>query len=783
MNEEFVSYLNDGTERITELFLTSSVDEAERKKIIAMYIGRIRDNLSSGAAMGDSVQMIDTVCIGAIDERITELLGMEKLNAGQCDAGAGLCERLEALIARFKEKHWKLPLLNNVNTKKCAGIFNKKKSDIDLRDRIVDSDIRLTEMIGQARSDFSIPLCEKACALIAEIKQDITECREKGMPVPAMNNSDLDKCLEEINGIKEKLQERSGIIDKIVENDKRFDEFELAGIHEHPKRWDDVLELCSEQRALFEELSSKGWKIPDQINTSPLTTEDRISLYIKMMKTDEAISAAGSDNVALLKNCMEQKNSINECSANGWGIPVLANPDPSETYNEALKRTGKIELKRVANIVLKISAVLAALILIFLIIVAIVFLIRHVRIPFDSEDVEGEGLEDIQEALEDAGFKDIELIPVTGGWAESYVVKEVLIDDEPEYSKGEFVEPDVEVSISYYSSGRINVTSIMEGWEVTDVNSLTGSLSDAGLTNIIVEEVPTTDVALDGMIVTVLLNNEADPYKQGDCFLPADAEVRLSCYKHMISMFAGLSEIRGRDYLAVKDEFAEAGFTDVELEEVRNGENWYDEGEVFGVAIGGDETFLAGDLFYPDAPVTIYYNGAGRRDISDILDDWKNKTWVELRDLLEKKGIKDVSFEEVITDDPAENQFVRNIYIYDKLFTGGECHVDTSAKIRISYGQLRIAMSQPSSYYVQNNKVNYKDVKKEFEDMGFATIILRRSDDLFLGIGKTEGSIKSIKIGDSSSFAAGESFDYDKKITIVVYTFPGRGCEDISLKE
>ena len=150
---------------------------------------------------------------------------------------------------------------------------------------------------------------------------------------------------------------------------------------------------------------------------------------------------------------------------------------------------------------------------------------------------------------------------------------------------------------------------------------------------------------------------------------------------------------------------------------------------------------------------------------------------------LEKKGIKDVSFEEVITDDPAENQFVRNIYIYDKLFTGGECHVDTSAKIRISYGQLRIAMSQPSSYYVQNNKVNYKDVKKEFEDMGFATIILRRSDDLFLGIGKTEGSIKSIKIGDSSSFAAGESFDYDKKITIVVYTFSGRGCEDISLKE
>ena len=71
MNEEFVSYLNDGTERITELFLTSSVDEAERKKIIAMYIGKIRDNLSSGSAMGDSVQMIDTVCIGAIDERIT----------------------------------------------------------------------------------------------------------------------------------------------------------------------------------------------------------------------------------------------------------------------------------------------------------------------------------------------------------------------------------------------------------------------------------------------------------------------------------------------------------------------------------------------------------------------------------------------------------------------------------------------------------------------------------------------------------------------------------------
>lgn len=44
-----------------------------------------------------------------------------------------------------------------------------------------------------------------------------------------------------------------------------------------------------------------------------------------------------------------------------------------------------------------------------------------------------------------------------------------------------------------------------------------------------------------------------------------------------------------------------------------------------------------------------------------------------------------------------------------------------------------------------------------------------------------EGSIDSITINGSDSFEATDAFYYDDPIVIIVNTFDGKGCEDITL--
>lgn len=68
----------------------------------------------------------------------------------------------------------------------------------------------------------------------------------------------------------------------------------------------------------------------------------------------------------------------------------------------------------------------------------------------------------------------------------------------------------------------------------------------------------------------------------------------------------------------------------------------------------------------------------------------------------------------------------------------------------------------------------------DLKEKGFTNIKLQRSDDLKTGWKNPEGTIKKVTIGDTFQFAEEDTFYPDEPITIVVYTFKGRGCEDIA---
>ena len=64
--------------------------------------------------------------------------------------------------------------------------------------------------------------------------------------------------------------------------------------------------------------------------------------------------------------------------------------------------------------------------------------------------------------------------------------------------------------------------------------------------------------------------------------------------------------------------------------------------------------------------------------------------------------------------------------------------------------------------------------------MGFTNITVYRNDDLFNGWITKEGSIESISINGNETFEATNQYYYNAPIVIVVNTFKGKGCDDIT---
>ena len=76
---------------------------------------------------------------------------------------------------------------------------------------------------------------------------------------------------------------------------------------------------------------------------------------------------------------------------------------------------------------------------------------------------------------------------------------------------------------------------------------------------------------------------------------------------------------------------------------------------------------------------------------------------------------------------------------------------------------------------------NYEDVISSLRASGFVNIEPRRADNLKIGLFKKEGDISSFSIGGDYSFDKGTIFNYYDPIVIVVNTYPGSGCDDITV--
>ena len=591
-----------------------------------------------------------------------------------------------------------------------------------------------------------------------------------------------DKIIEnEICEIKKEEEQKENIYKNIIDIDRMIREME-ENHTDSSDSWGKVIALCNKQEELFTECNRKRWTIPQVHYKQPDQTVERYSHYCLMKEVDEILSSqrgelrTGKQYTSYLVYCASQEKNISKCIQNKWKVPILQNPDPeklsSSVQEEQKKRARAKYIKTSAIIVLVIIGIASALGLLRL----HDYRASRAKIPFDASSAIGQDQESIYTKLKDAGFKNIRLKEDDSGWLKGNEVTDIKIMDSDSFTKGSYIKPDEDVVITYSSADRVYVTDLLKDWRTSSYTDVVQSLKEAGFSDIVLQEVITSDKKLDQLPAKLSLNNKE--YSDEVCYLPSEALIELSYYAFLVEIGSDNEHFIGKSYTKTVDNLKKKGFTNVQTKEITDG--LCKSKTIIEVTVDDNTSYQSDQYFPPDTKIVVKYSSEGRVDLTSDLQNWESLDYSALRDTLSEKGIKTINVKSMSTSDKSKNKLVSSILINDEKYTGGDCFVPTDAKIQINYHKLKITLSQSAKEITKGKQ--YSEVLKILQKKGFTNIVLKRANDIgWFPIHDKEGSIKSLTIDGKSDFKAWKSFYYDDPIVIVVHTKKDSGCEDITM--
>ena len=577
------------------------------------------------------------------------------------------------------------------------------------------------------------------------------------------------------------MAEKDSIIKNIIDIDRMIREME-ENHTDSSDSWGKIIALCNKQEELFAECNREQWTIPDVYYKQPNQTAERYSHYCLMKETDEILSSqrgalhTGKQYTSYLAYCTSQEKNISKCIQNKWKVPLLQNPDPGE-----LRSNVQEKFKKKANAKsIKIIAIIAVVIISIAAAIGLhrlhVYRASRAKIPFDASSAIGQDKESIYEELKNAGFENIRIKEDDSGWLKGNEVISIKIQGSDTFTKGRYIKPEEEIDITCSSADRVYVTDILKNWRTSSYTDVVQSLNEAGFSDIVLQEIITSDKELDQLPAKLLLNDKE--YSDEICYLPSEALIELSYYVCKVEIGSDNEHFVGKNYTKTVDNLKEKGFTNVQTKEITSG--FCKSKAIIEVTVNNETSYKSEQTFPPDTKIVVKYSSEGRVDLTSDLQNWESQDYSVLRDTLSEKGIKTVNVKSTSTSDKSKNKLVSGILINDEKYTGGDCFVPTDAKIQINYHKLKITLSQSAKEITKGKQ--YSEVLKILQKKGFTNIVLKRANDIgWFPIHDKEGSIKSLTIDGKSDFKAWKSFYYDDPIVIVVHTKKDSGCEDITM--
>ena len=283
--------------------------------------------------------------------------------------------------------------------------------------------------------------------------------------------------------------------------------------------------------------------------------------------------------------------------------------------------------------------------------------------------------------------------------------------------------------------------------------------------------------AEDGKITRIAINDSEEFYL-GDYFA-ADSIIQID-YQTInperatdVMIPANYDGYTEKDYLAVCQDFREAGFTNITLlpqYDIRFYEGSKD-GIIESVAVNGDSTFLKGTYLPKDAEVRITYRtkdlkyvGEDYQEISDMLSEigFLSITLAPMNDLGVKEAKKAGEVASVLIDDTELSEAA-------ELNLLSEITIQYHSEQQAADDQVKITTSSKDF-----SGENYEEAIADLKEMGFTNVKAAPLGDMKKGWPSLhgEGDVKEVSIGDVTKFSAGELFDKNDEVLVSYHSFP-----------
>lgn len=771
-------YLEESTEVIKELIFVHKIDNEERNAIIEVFTNGLTENIGNIENLPDHEVLICSTSLKYIDDKLQRVLSNENASNDEYEKAIRLCKRQNELLDFFKTKRIKPPKVSVNNLQKAEETLRKKQENAHIINSIIEKDKKVEKMFLKAKSELSVKACDELISLISELERDLSVCKSMKAAIPNISNYDIKSANKRIAELRKIAIQKEEIHNSIIDLDHKIHNYESNNTTT-PQQWKKAIDLCQEQKQLLSEYQKNKWILPDILYLYPDKVISKYKLYIDINEIDEFLSEE-KDSLSsqrkyktFFSKCDKQKNNIEKCIKNGWGVPPLKVSNLSEIYNNAFIEKKRKEKSK--KLKLRLGAALVILICISSGMLWGLHVYRKgkVQIPFDPSYVVGVSLNDISAQIDDAGFTNVTKKQDTSGWLKSGDVLKVDFDNTAKYKKGKYLKPNVNVVITYSSDDRIYVTDLLKDWKTKSYSTTKDILTDAGFSNINVEPFITSEKDKENITAEIILNGSN--YTNEHCYLPTNAPITIKYYSYKIGIGFSNAQFIGQDYESLISNLKESGFTNVQAQKIDNG--WAKGNTVVGVTVNNNDTYKSSDYFDEDSKIIVKYSSDDRIDATSILENWKETPYDKLYEALEAKGFTNIKVVQKDCLEVSNNQLPCNILLNSEPFNVGECYLQKNAPIEIEYYVLTIVIGKKSTSFEEKQ---YSGVVNELKEKGFTNIKLKRANNLINGWVTDEGSIKSIKIDGKSKFEKADRFYYDAPIVIVVNTFEDKGCEDIT---
>ena len=168
--------------------------------------------------------------------------------------------------------------------------------------------------------------------------------------------------------------------------------------------------------------------------------------------------------------------------------------------------------------------------------------------------------------------------------------------------------PDVSIEIGFYSNNRIEISSILGGWDKKRYDEVEQELRKRGFTDIRLNRIATENGIINKNITNVQIGTSEETkaqYKEGKCYVSKSETIWIEHYAWNINIGEKPSAFTDEKYEEVLRILKSKGFSSIVLKRTNNVPWFKKAGNVKSVKINGNDNYKKDDVFEFDVPIEI----------------------------------------------------------------------------------------------------------------------------------------------------------------------------------